>query len=394
MYGPVRDELPDALEQMRARRASTSPSSSITTPQAAHVGVAAAGEVLNLCANNYLGLADHPDVLAAAHEALDRWGYGMAIGALHLRHAGSPQRARATRSREFLGTEDTILFSSCFDANGGLFEALLDEGGRGHLRRAQPRLDHRRHPAVQGAAATLRATATWPTSRRSCERRPDARYRLIATDGVFSMDGYLAPLDRDLRPRRPLRRAGDGRRLARRRLRRRDGPGHARAARRGGPGRHRHRHARQGARRRQRRLHERPHAEIVELLRQRSRPYLFSNTLAPAIVAASLAVLDLLDQSDAARQLRENTALFRARMTALGFDVLPGDHPIVPVMFGDAALASRMADLLLQRGVYVIAFSYPVVPMARRVSACSCLPLTRRTTSSVPRSPSTKLALS
>jgi glycine C-acetyltransferase len=327
------------------------------------VDVSGSGRVLNLCANNYLGLASHPEIVAAAHEALDRWGFGMAsvrficgTQALH--------RDLERRLSEFLGSEDTILYGSCFDANGGLFEALLgpedavisDELNHAsiidgiRLCKAQ-RLRYRNSDLDELEARLLEASG--------------ARYRLIATDGVFSMDGYVARLSEicDLAERHDaLVMVDDSHAVGF------VGPG--------GRGTHE--------------LHDvigrvdvltgtlgkamggasggyvAARSEIVELLRQRSRPYLFSNSIPPPVAGAALAALDLIERSGDLREtLRENTAHFRARMSGLGFDILPGDHPIVPVMIGDAALAGRLADALMRRGVYAVAFSYPVVPQGK-----------------------------
>ena len=332
----------------------------MTTPQGAHVDVEGRGELLNLCANNYLGLANHPDVVAAAHEALDRWGFGMAsvrfICGTQIQHEELERRLS-----EFLGTEATILFGSCFDANGGLFEALLDRGGRGHLRPAEPRLDHRRHPALQGAAPAVRERRHG----RAAARLEDAsrrRRRLIATDGVFSMDGYLAKLDEicDLAERHDaLVMVDDSHAVGV------VGPGG-----RGTPERYgvidrvdivtgtlgKAVGGASGG-------YISARAEIVDLLRQRARPYLFSNSLAPPVVAASLAALDLIESSAELRdRLRDNTAHFRARMTELGFEILPGEHPIVPVMIGDEVTAAAFAARLAELGVYAVSFSFPVVP--------------------------------
>jgi glycine C-acetyltransferase len=327
------------------------------------VDVSGSGRVLNLCANNYLGLASHPEIVAAAHEALDRWGFGMAsvrficgTQALH--------RDLERRLSEFLGSEDAILYGSCFDANGGLFEALLgpedavisDELNHAsiidgiRLCKAQ-RLRYRNSDMDELEARLLEASG--------------ARYRLIATDGVFSMDGYVARLTEicDLAERHDaLVMVDDSHAVGF------VGPG--------GRGTHE--------------LHGvigrvdvltgtlgkamggasggyvAARSEIVELLRQRSRPYLFSNSIPPPVAGAALAALDLIQRSGDLREtLRENTAHFRARMSGLGFDILPGDHPIVPVMIGDAALAGRLADALMRRGVYAVAFSYPVVPQGK-----------------------------
>ena len=335
----------------------------IVSPQGSSIRVSDGAEVLNFCANNYLGLADDPRVVAAAKDALDRWGYGLAsvrfICGTQDVHKELEQRISA-----FLGTEDTILYSSCFDANGGLFETLLDaqdvvisdelnhasiiDGIR--LSKAQ-RLRYRNRDMAD-LEAQLKASA-------------GARRRLIATDGVFSMDGYVAPLDAicDLADRYGAMVMVDDSHAV----------GVVGATGRGTPELH-------GVSARVDIVtgtlgkalggasggYTSGRAQIVDLLRQRSRPYLFSNSVAPAVVGASLKVLDLLEQSDDLRaRLRDNTAWFRARMTELGFDILPGDHPIVPVMIGDAARASQLADRLLKKGVYVIGFSYPVVPVGK-----------------------------
>jgi len=331
----------------------------LTTPQAAEIGVADAS-VLNLCANNYLGLADHPAMITAAQLALDRWGFGMAsvrficgTAAIHKELEG--------RLAEFLGTEDVILYGSCFDANAGLFETLL--GPEDAI--ISDELNHA--SIIDGVrlckARRLRyANADMGELEARLKEASDARFRLIATDGVFSMDGYLAPLDRicDLAEQYDalvmvddshavgfVGEGGRGTPELKGVMDRVDiitgTLGKALGGASGGY---------TSARR-----------EIVALLRQRSRPYLFSNTLAPPIVAASLKALELLESGGELRaQLRANTERFRTRMTELEFDVLPGDHPIAPVMFGDAVLAGRTAEAMLERGVYVIAFSFPVVP--------------------------------
>jgi glycine C-acetyltransferase len=359
MYGALRDELTDRLEEVR--KAGTYKSELVmTTPQGSHVDVEGRGEMLNLCANNYLGLASHPEIVAAAHEALERWGYGMAsvrficgTQALH--------RELEERLSEFLGTDDTILFSSCFDANGGLFEALLDD-------RDAVISDQLNHASIIDGIRLCKARRLRYGNRDMDElearlrETDDARYRLIATDGVFSMDGYLAPLDAicDLAERHnALVMVDDSHSVG--------------VVGEGGRGTHEHHGVIDrvdiltgtlgkaiggasggyvAARR-----------EIVELLRQRARPYLFSNSLAPPVAAASLRALELIAGShDLREQLRENTAHFRGRMTELGFDVLEGEHPIAPVMVGDEVRAATLASELAQLGVYAVSFSYPVVP--------------------------------
>jgi glycine C-acetyltransferase len=337
----------------------------ITSPQGANIGVAGGPDVLNLCANNYLGLADHPAVIEAAKQALDRFGYGMA-SVRFICGTQAPHKQLESALSAFLGTEDTILYSSCFDANGGLFETLLGEEDAvvsdelNHasiidgIRLCKARRYRYRNRDMDDLAAQLRSAAD-----------DGARRVLVATDGVFSMDGYLAPLGEICElaeAHGAMVMVDDSHAVGF------VGPGG-----RGTPELHgvadrvdvvtgtlgKALGGASGG-------YTSGRAELVELLRQRSRPYLFSNSLAPAIVAASLAVLDLLGQSDDLRtNLAANTSWFRARMTGLGFDVLPGDHPIVPVMIGDAARAAEMADRLLAEGIYVIGFSYPVVPMGK-----------------------------
>ncbi|MCQ6553373.1 glycine C-acetyltransferase [Streptomyces sp. C10-9-1] len=367
MYASVRDELRATLDEIRDAGL-YKPERVIGTPQSASVGVTeggAPGDVLNFCANNYLGLADHPAVVAAAKDALDRWGYGMAsvrfICGTQEIHKELEQRLSA-----FLGQEDTILYSSCFDANGGVFETLLgpeDAVISDALNHASIidgiRLSKaRRHRYANRDMADLEQQLKDSVAGGS-------RRRLIVTDGVFSMDGYVAPLREicDLADRYDAMVMVDDSHAV----------GFVGHGGRGTPELHgvtdrvdivtgtlgKALGGASGG-------YVAARAEIVELLRQRSRPYLFSNSLAPVIAAASLTVLDLLESAgDLRGKLAANTALFRSRMTEEGFELLPGDHPIAPVMIGDAAKAGRMAELLLERGVYVIGFSYPVVPMGQ-----------------------------
>jgi glycine C-acetyltransferase len=335
----------------------------IVSPQGSSIRVADGKEVINLCANNYLGLADDPRIVAAAKEALDRWGYGLA-SVRFICGTQDVHKQLEQRISGFLGTEDTILYSSCFDANGGLFETLLSEQDAvisdelNHasiidgIRLSKARRLRYRNRDMADLEAQLKASA-------------DARRRLIATDGVFSMDGYITPLGEicDLANRYGAMVMVDDSHAV----------GFVGARGRGTPELHgvsdhvdivtgtlgKALGGASGG-------YTSGRKEIIDLLRQRSRPYLFSNSVAPAVVGASLKVLDLLESSDDLRaRLRENTAWFRQRMTGLGFDILPGDHPIVPVMIGDAARATQMADLLLEKGVYVIGFSYPVVPVGK-----------------------------
>ncbi|WP_097912504.1 MULTISPECIES: glycine C-acetyltransferase [Streptomyces] len=362
MFDSVRDDLRTTLDEIRAAGLHK-PERVIGTPQSATVAVTSggrAGEVLNFCANNYLGLADHPEVIAAAHEALDRWGYGMAsvrfICGTQEVHKELEQRLSA-----FLGQEDTILYSSCFDANGGVFETLLgpeDAVISDALNHASI-IDGIRLSKAKRHRYANRDMADLETRLKEAS---GARRRLIVTDGVFSMDGYVAPLQEicDLADRYDAMVMVDDSHAV----------GFVGPGGRGTPELH-------GVMDRVDIItgtlgkalggasggYVAARAEIVALLRQRSRPYLFSNSLAPVIAAASLKVIDLLESAgDLREQLNANTALFRTRMTEEGFDILPGDHAIAPVMIGDAGRAGRMAELLLERGVYVIGFSYPVVP--------------------------------
>jgi glycine C-acetyltransferase len=335
----------------------------IVTPQQASIRVQDGTEVINLCANNYLGLADDPRIITAAKEALDRWGYGLASVRFI---CGTQQVHKQLEARisQFLGTDDTILYSSCFDANGGLFETLLGE-------QDAVISDELNHASIIDGIRLCRAKRFRYRNRdmadleKQLQASEGARRRLIATDGVFSMDGYVAPLDEicALADRYQAMVMVDDSHAV----------GFVGEHGRGTPELH-------GVTERVDVVtgtlgkalggasggYTSGRQEIIALLRQRSRPYLFSNSVAPAVSGASLKVLELLEESDDLRaRLRDNTAWFRQRMTELRFDILPGDHPIVPVMIGDAARASRMADLLLQKGIYVIGFSYPVVPVGK-----------------------------
>ncbi|MFI8007520.1 glycine C-acetyltransferase [Streptomyces sp. NPDC086010] len=362
MFDSVRDDLRTTLDEIR-EAGLQKPERVIGTPQSATVAVTSggrAGEVLNFCANNYLGLADHPEVVAAAHEALDRWGYGLAsvrfICGTQEVHKELEQRLSA-----FLGQEDTILYSSCFDANGGVFETLLGPEDAVIS-------DALNHASIIDGIRLSKAKRYRYANRdmadleQQLKEASGARRRLVVTDGVFSMDGYVAPLAEicDLADRYGAMVMVDDSHAV----------GFVGPGGRGTPELH-------GVMDRVDIItgtlgkalggasggYVAARAEIVALLRQRSRPYLFSNSLAPVIAAASLKVIDLLESAgDLRERLNANTALFRSRMTEEGFDILPGDHAIAPVMIGDAAKAGRMAELLLERGVYVIGFSYPVVP--------------------------------
>jgi glycine C-acetyltransferase len=362
VFANIRQEIRTELDEIReaglfkAERV-------IVSPQGSSIRVGDGVEVLNLCSNNYLGLADDLRIVEAAKQALDRWGYGLA-SVRFICGTQDVHKQLEERISSFLGTEDTILYSSCFDANGGLFETILGE---------QDAIisDELNHASIIDGIRLSRARRL---RYRNCdmadlevqlEASADARRRLIATDGVFSMDGYVAPLGEicALAERyEAMVMVDDSHAVGFLGTRGRGTPelhgvtgrvdlvtgtlGKALGGASGG--------------------YTSGRKEIIDLLRQRSRPYLFSNSVAPAVVGASLRALDLLESGDDLRaRLRENTAWFREQMTGLGFDILPGDHPIVPVMIGDAARANRMADLLLDKGVYVIGFSYPVVPVGK-----------------------------
>jgi len=328
-------------------------------------GVVEAGgrEVINLCANNYLGLANHPAVRAAAQRSLDTYGYGMA-SVRFICGTQETHKELERRLARFLGMQDVILYSSCFDANGGLFETLLDE-------RDAVISDALNHASIIDGirlckAQRLRyANSDMAELEARLKEAAGARTRLIATDGVFSMDGYIAKLREicDLAERYDaLVMVDDSHATGFMGATGRGTPEHCGVAERidiltgtlgkalgGGSGGY------VAARR-----------EVIEWLRQRSRPYLFSNSIPPVVTVASLAVLDLLEDSPGLRtQLFENAQFFRAGMTRAGFTLKPGEHPIIPVMLGDAALAGRMAERLLEEGVYVIGFSYPVVPQGQ-----------------------------
>jgi len=335
----------------------------IVTPQGTTIRVADGKPVLNLCANNYLGLAQHPAVAAAAKEALAQWGYGMASVRFICGTQGVHKQLE-NRLSEFLRTEDTILYSSCFDANGGLFETLLG---------AEDAVisDELNHASIIDGIRLCRAqryryaNSNMADLESKLKEASSARFRLIATDGVFSMDGYIANLPAicDLAEKyQALVMVDDSHAVGFMGKHGRGTPdyhnvigridiltgtlGKALGGASGG--------------------YTSGRKEIIELLRQRSRPYLFSNTLAPAIAGASLKVIELLTASTELRdRLEANTKFFREGMAKLGFAILPGTHPIVPVMLGDAALAGKFADAMLRKGVYVIGFSYPVVPQGK-----------------------------
>ena len=335
----------------------------IAGPQQAAINVRSNGEtaeVLNLCANNYLGLANHPEVIAAAHKALDQFGYGMA-SVRFICGTQTIHRELEDRISRFLGTEDTILYPSCFDANGGLLETLLgpDDAVISDALNHASIIDGIR---LCKAGRYRYANDDMDDLRTQLETAKDANVSLVVTDGVFSMDGTIANLQGicnlaeqfdaltmidDCHAAGFLGKHGRGTHEYRGVMGRIDiitgTLGKALGGASGG--------------------YTSGRKEIVGWLRQRSRPYLFSNSVAPMIAASSIAVLDLLERDNSLQQqLHENARYFREQMTERGFDLKPGEHPIIPVMLGDAKLATQMADMLLERGIYVIGFSYPVVP--------------------------------
>lgn len=362
MYGAFQSHIQSQLAEIRAA-GTYKAERVITTPQDAHIAVGEGRSVLNLCANNYLGLAEHPEIIRAAHDALDQWGYGLS-SVRFICGTQSIHKELERKLSEFLGTEDTILYSSCFDANGGLFETLLgpedaiisDELNHASIidgvRLCKAQRFRYRNNDMADLEAKLKEAAS-------------ARFRLIATDGVFSMDGFIANLPAicDLAEKhKALVMVDDSHAVG--------------FMGKHGRGTHEHHNvidridiitgtlgkALGGASG----GYTSGRREIIELLRQRSRPYLFSNSVAPPIVAVSLKVLQLLSAStDLRDKLERNTRYFREAIARAGFNVLPGSHPIVPIMLGDAALATRVADAMLAKGVYVIGFSYPVVPKGR-----------------------------
>ena len=359
MYDSMKEHLQQQLAEIR-RSGLYKAERILTSPQQARIEVSHGQGVLNFCANNYLGLANHPAVVKAAHEALDRWGYGLSS----VRFICGTQEIHKELERAlsgFLGTEETILYSSCFDANGGLFESLLEEEDAvisDQLNHASI-IDGIRLCKAQRFRYAANDMADLETKLREARQ---ARFRLVVTDGVFSMDGTISNLpaicnlaDRhgalvmvdDSHAVGVLGERGRGTHEYRKVMGRVDiltgTLGKALGGASGG--------------------YASGRREIVEMLRQRSRPYLFSNTVAPAIVGASLKALELLSESTELRdRLMQNTRLFRQGMTERGFNIPLGEHPIVPIMLGDASLAQKMSERLLEKGIYVIAFSYPVVP--------------------------------
>jgi len=367
MFGTMKSHIVEELKQINDGGLYKS-ERIITSPQDATITVRSGQKVLNLCANNYLGLASHPEIIKAARDSYDKWGYGLS-SVRFICGTQEIHKQLEEKISEFLGTEDTILYCSCFDANTGLFETLLT---------AEDAIisDQLNHASIIDGIRLCKAqrfrfaNSNMQDLEDKLQQAKNARFRLVATDGVFSMDGIVAKLNGicDLADKYDALVMVDD--------------SHAVGVL-GKCGRGSHEHcdvmgrvdiitgtlgkALGGASG----GYTSARKEIIEILRQRSRPYLFSNTLAPAIVATSLKVLDLLSESNDLREkLMENTRYFRSRIVKLGLEVVPGEHPIVPIMLGDAVLAQKMAEKLLEKGVYVIGFSYPVVPKgAARIRA-------------------------
>ena len=361
MYGKIQNQLENTLDEIREAGLYKS-ERVIDSPQDARIEVSER-EVLNMCANNYLGLSDDRRIVEAAHKALDEWGYGLS-SVRFICGTQAIHKELEAKISECLGMEDTILYTSCFDANGGLFETILSEEDAVIS-------DELNHASIIDGVRLCKAqrfrykNGDMNDLEEKLKEAGNARNRLIATDGVFSMDGYIAKLNEicDLAERYNAMVMVDD--------------SHAVGfVGRTGRGTHEHHNvmdridiitgtlgkALGGASG----GYTSARKEIVELLRQRSRPYLFSNSVAPSIVGASLKAIDLLTESTELRdKLQENTRFFREELSKVGLEVLPGEHPIVPVMFGEAQPAVRMAEILLQKGVYVIPFSFPVVPKGK-----------------------------
>jgi glycine C-acetyltransferase len=361
MYGAVKQQLTETINEIRAAGLYKN-ERVIESPQEARISVAGR-EVLNMCANNYLGLSDHPAIVAAAQKGLEEWGFGLS-SVRFICGTQTIHKELENKISEFLGTEDTILYTSCFDANGGLFETVLtDEDAV-----ISDELNHA--SVIDGIRLSKAQRFRYKNSdmadlEAKLQEASGARFRMIATDGVFSMDGYIAPLKEicDLADKYDAMVMVDD--------------SHA-VGFIGETGRGTHEYC--GVMDRVDVItgtlgkalggasggYSSGRKEIIELLRQRSRPYLFSNSVAPPIVTASIAAIDMLTGSTELRdKLADNTRYFREKIAAIGLDVLPGEHPIVPVMFGEAQPAVKMAESLLAKGVYVIPFSFPVVPKGK-----------------------------
>jgi glycine C-acetyltransferase len=361
MYGKIKEHLENTLNDIRLAGLFKN-ERVIESPQEARIEVGGR-KVLNMCANNYLGLSDHPTIVEAAHQGLAKWGFGLS-SVRFICGTQSIHKELEEKISEFLGTEDTILYTSCFDANGGLFETVLAEEDAVIS-------DELNHASVIDGIRLSKAqrlrykNGDMADLQSKLQEASSARFKMIATDGVFSMDGYIAKLDEicDLAEKYDAMVMVDD--------------SHA-VGFIGEKGRGTHEHC--GVMDRVDVItgtlgkalggasggYTSGKKGIIDLLRQRSRPYLFSNSVAPPIVAAAIAAIDMLMASTELRdKLHENTRYFREKISEIGLDVLPGEHPIVPIMFGDANPAVKMAEVLLAKGVYVIPFSFPVVPKGK-----------------------------
>jgi glycine C-acetyltransferase len=361
MYGKIQNQLENTINEIKEAGLYKS-ERVIESPQDARIEVSNQ-TVLNMCANNYLGLSDHPAIVEAAHKALDDWGYGLS-SVRFICGTQTIHKELEQKISHFLGMEDTILYTSCFDANGGLFETILSEEDAIIS-------DELNHASIIDGVRLCKAqrfryrNGDMNDLEEKLKEASGARSKMIATDGVFSMDGFIAKLDEicDLAEKYDalvmvddshavgfVGERGRGTHEFHGVMDRIDvitgTLGKALGGASGG--------------------YTSTKKEIVELLRQRSRPYLFSNSVAPSIVGASIKALELLTESTELRdKLQENTRFFRAELSKIGLEILPGEHPIVPVMFGDAMPAVKMAESLLEKGVYVIPFSFPVVPKGK-----------------------------
>ena len=362
MYGKVESHLQNTLDEIKDAGLFKS-ERVIESPQESHIKVAGDRSVLNMCANNYLGLSDHPAIVEAAKKGLDDWGFGLS-SVRFICGTQTIHKELEAKISAFLGTEDTILYTSCFDANGGLFETILGEEDAVIS-------DELNHASVIDGIRLSKAhrfrykNGDMSDLEAKLQESSSARFRMIATDGIFSMDGYVAKLPEicDLADKYSAMVMIDDS------------------------------HAVGFMGERGRGVHEHHHVmdridvitgtlgkalggasggytsgkkEIIDLLRQRSRPYLFSNSVAPPIVTAAIKAIDMLTESTELRdRLMDNTRYFREKLSSIGLEIVPGEHPIVPIMFGDAAQATKMAEAMLAKGVYVIAFSFPVVPKGK-----------------------------
>lgn len=361
MFGNFKEHLRGTISEIRDAGLYKS-ERVIESPQEARIEVGGR-EVLNMCANNYLGLSDHPDIVAAARRGLEKWGFGLS-SVRFICGTQAIHKELEYKISEFLGTEDTILYTSCFDANGGLFETVLGEEDAVVS-------DELNHASVIDGIRLSKAqrfrykNGDMADLETKLQEASSARFKMIATDGVFSMDGYIAKLGEicDLAEKHDamvmvddshavgfIGKTGRGTHEYCGVMDRVDvitgTLGKALGGASGG--------------------YTSGRKEIIELLRQRSRPYLFSNSVAPPIVTAAIAAIDMLSASTELRdKLQDNTRYFRERIAGIGLEVLPGEHPIVPVMFGEAMPAVKMAEKLLEKGVYVIPFSFPVVPKGK-----------------------------